>query len=703
MATYAGAMSPHGRPSSLLWRILMFGVLPSLTLISVVMGVNGIRSIHALRQASEQLAVSEARMLAETVNGWNRKAVNVVRTMADAAEHGLFGRRAQSLAFLREVLQDHPEYEGLCFGYEPDADGQDAMSVAAARQGDPGAVAAHLMTEAGRFVPYLYRDRDGGGVIRSKPLSGFETDEFYQRPRESHRAGRPEPVILTEPYDYEGVPMTSAIATLEIEGRFAGIAGLDLSLERQRDRLREIARSSRLNVMLLSRGGRFIAAAAGDPHDHGELSDALDALAMQPMARTPWRGALDPVLSGNQPVGTGIVRNPVSGEHTVHAMARIPVGDWQVVVEVPPSRLAIEIWRQVRTSVIVGGLGLIAMSVLLVRMVVRLSRRIRMAGQAARDVADGDLTRVYAVDGGDEAGLLLSSMNDMSGRLNELVGRVRGVTLEITGTATQMASASRQQEEVAQGFGASSAEIAAAVRQISVTGGELLRSMESLSVAAVESAQLAGEGREGLQAMGQTMQELASATAGVAERLAAINEKAVNINAIVDTITKVADQTNLLSVNAAIEAEKAGESGRGFLVVAREIRRLADQTAAATLDIETTVRQMQGAVSGGVMEMDRFSDQVRRGVEHVAGVGERLTKVIDRVGSVEGRFGQVTEGMQSQVQGAEQIRQSMDTLAQAAGRAREATSEFAQAASTLQSSLAQLRAAVGLFRLRDQA
>jgi methyl-accepting chemotaxis protein WspA len=77
--------------------------------------------------------------------------------------------------------------------------------------------------------------------------------------------------------------------------------------------------------------------------------------------------------------------------------------------------------------------------------------------------------------------------------------------------------------------------------------------------------------------------------------------------------------------------------------------------------------------------------------------------VIDRVGSVEGRFGQVTEGMQSQVQGAEQIRQSMDTLAQAAVRAREATSEFAQAASTLQSSLAQLRAAVGLFRLRDQA
>ena len=162
-----------------------------------------------------------------------------------------------------------------------------------------------------------------------------------------------------------------------------------------------------------------------------------------------------------------------------------------------------------------------------------------------------------------------------------------------------------------------------------------------------------------------------------------------------DTITKVADQTNLLSVNAAIEAEKAGESGRGFLVVAREIRRLADQTAAATLDIETTVRQMQGAVSGGVMEMDRFSEQVRRGVQNVREVGERLTEVIDRVGSVEGRFGEVTEGMQSQVQGAEQIRQAMDALTQNAARAREATSEFAQAAATLKESLVSLRSIVG--------
>ena len=104
-----------------------------------------------------------------------------------------------------------------------------------------------------------------------------------------------------------------------------------------------------------------------------------------------------------------------------------------------------------------------------------------------------------------------------------------------------------------------------------------------------------------------------------------------NINLVVTTITKVADQTNLLSINAAIEAEKAGEYGLGFLVVAREIRRLADQTAVATLDIERMVKEMQYSVSAGVMEMDKFSEQVRQVVSEVGTIGGQLGQIITSV------------------------------------------------------------------------
>ena len=119
--------------------------------------------------------------------------------------------------------------------------------------------------------------------------------------------------------------------------------------------------------------------------------------------------------------------------------------------------------------------------------------------------------------------------------------------------------------------------------------------------------------------MAVEMRQLVESTASVSAKLGMIREKADSINAVVTTITKVADQTNLLSINAAIEAEKAGEYGRGFAVVATEIRRLADQTGVATYDIEQMVKEIQSAVSAGVMGMDNFSEQVRRGMHPLKG------------------------------------------------------------------------------------
>lgn len=151
-------------------------------------------------------------------------------------------------------------------------------------------------------------------------------------------------------------------------------------------------------------------------------------------------------------------------------------------------------------------------------------------------------------------------------------------------------------------------------------------------------------------------------------KLAILNEKAGNINQVVTTIVKVADQTNLLSLNAAIEAEKAGEYGRGFAVVATEVRRLADQTAVATYDIEQMVREIQSAVSAGVMGMDKFSEEVRRGIAEVGQVGEQLSQIIQQVQALALRVQMVNEGMQAQATGAEQINQALVQLGEATGQ-----------------------------------
>jgi len=167
----------------------------------------------------------------------------------------------------------------------------------------------------------------------------------------------------------------------------------------------------------------------------------------------------------------------------------------------------------------------------------------------------------------------------------------------------------------------------------------------------------------------------------------------------VTTITKVADQTNLLSINAAIEAEKAGEYGLGFLVVAREIRRLADQTAVATLDIERMVKDMQQSVSAGVMEMDKFSEQVRKGVEEVARLSGQLGQIIAAVTSLTTRFEQVNEGMAAQSQGAEQIREAMVRLSEGANQTVRSLSEFNRATDQMREAVGSLKEDVSFFTI----
>jgi methyl-accepting chemotaxis protein WspA len=161
----------------------------------------------------------------------------------------------------------------------------------------------------------------------------------------------------------------------------------------------------------------------------------------------------------------------------------------------------------------------------------------------------------------------------------------------------------------------------------------------------------------------------------------------------------VADQTNLLSINAAIEAEKAGEYGRGFLVVAREIRRLADQTAVATLDIENIVRLMQEAVTAGVMQMDKFAEEVRGGVARIGDVNGKTGQIIAEVQGLRARFQQVNEGMRNQSAGAAQINDAMAQIAGGTQQTQAALEEFRQATTNLREAVEGLNQEIAAFRV----
>jgi methyl-accepting chemotaxis protein WspA len=275
--------------------------------------------------------------------------------------------------------------------------------------------------------------------------------------------------------------------------------------------------------------------------------------------------------------------------------------------------------------------------------------------------------------------------------VRSLVARLQRSSVALMSTATQIAATSKEQQATVNGYSASTTEIAAAVKQISATSQELQSTLEQVSGVAANAASLAENGRAGLDEMDGTMRQLSGATNSISSKLAVIREKANDINLVVTTITKVADQTNLLSVNAAIEAEKAGEYGLGFLVVAREIRRLADQSAVATLDIEQMVRHMQAAVSAGVMEMDKFTEQVRHGVEAVGTINLQLGQIIEQVQELNGRIESVNEGMRSQSQGASQISDAMTQLTDGVRQTAASLKEFNSATESLRDVVSGLR------------
>ncbi|CRM00185.1 MULTISPECIES: methyl-accepting chemotaxis protein [Pseudomonas] len=311
----------------------------------------------------------------------------------------------------------------------------------------------------------------------------------------------------------------------------------------------------------------------------------------------------------------------------------------------------------------------------------------------------GDLSKRLNLERKDEFGAVETGFNDMMTELTALVSQAQRSSVQVTTSVTEIAATSKQQQATATETAATTTEIGATSREIAATSKDLVRTMTEVSTAADQASVAAGSGQQGLARMEETMHSVMGAADLVNAKLAILNEKAGNINQVVVTIVKVADQTNLLSLNAAIEAEKAGEYGRGFAVVATEVRRLADQTAVATYDIEQMVREIQSAVSAGVMGMDKFSEEVRRGMFEVQQVGEQLSQIIHQVQALAPRVLMVNEGMQAQATGAEQINHALVQLGDASSQTVDSLRQASFAIDELSQVAVGLRSGVSRFKV----
>ena len=297
----------------------------------------------------------------------------------------------------------------------------------------------------------------------------------------------------------------------------------------------------------------------------------------------------------------------------------------------------------------------------------------------------------------DEICKLIASVSTMTGSLNKLLSKVMVACNQVAGSATQAAAAAREVEAAVSEQAASTNQVSATSKEIYATVQELAKTMGSVMRMASAAAQTASGGVSNLSGIRSAIDGLLSSSAAMTHTFESIDEKTGKIDQVIAAITKVANRTNLLSLNAAIEAEKAGEKAGGFSVVALEMRRLADQTAVAALDIEKQIHEMQKAVREGVSRVESYAQQTQANSAAVSELSSGLEQVIEGTTKLGPQFEAVNSGMQTQSQGAGQIAEAMVHLREAAGQTKATMMEFRTVADDLHNAVRELQTEVGRF------
>ena len=411
-----------------------------------------------------------------------------------------------------------------------------------------------------------------------------------------------------------------------------------------------------------------------------------------------------PIWKATQGIrGDGILSD-YRGQEVMGVWRYLPYFRWGLVVKMDTAEFFAPLTYQRNIVLFLGGIVAVVVILLALAIASSVSRPVVELTGVAKTIAEGDLTaRLQPTDGAqDEVSILSRGFSSMTANLLRLIGGVKHSGSEVTSSSQQIAAAARQLEATVTEQAASTNEVVATSKQISTTSQDLVRAITDVAQEAVHTTTLVESGRTALNELELAMQNLVRGTDSITTKLQTLNEKSAGISTVITTINRVADQTNLLSLNAAIEAEKAGDAGLGFGVVASEIRRLADQTAYATMDIEQIIKEMQTAAAAGVRGVKTFAQEVYQEVQKVQNLSRELARIIEKVQSLAPRYEEVREGILSQTLAAEQISEAMVHLNQAAQYTAQSVRSLNQITHQLNSASAHLQQEVERFKVAAQ-
>ncbi|CRR02060.1 Methyl-accepting chemotaxis protein 4 [Pseudomonas aeruginosa] len=711
------------RRLSIQWKITLLAGLCLLGVVALLVGLSVYRMQHSsvlVKSASTQMLDESARLRLEARG--ELQALRIQRYFMDAFQYGkgfsrqiLFLRDQAQKRFLdaydlredltrqvRTALAANPEVLGLYVVFEPNAlDGKDELFV------DQPALGSN---DKGRFS--LYWAQATPGQLESESMieseladtssgpSGAAYNAWYTCPKESGQ-----PCVLDPYFDKVGerqLLMTSIAFPLELDGKVIGVMGLDINLSN----LQALSEQGNRElydgvgqVGILSPAGLF----AGNSRDAGLLGKNLAK------ADPQHAGELLQLLAA----GKSRLFNENDDLKVLQPLQPIPgAKPWGVLLEVPKSALlgpALALERQLDdmrregTWVELGlGLGAAVLGLLVLWLSARgVTRPILGVAHMLRDIAsgEGDLTQRLPHTGRDELGELAGWFNRFLDKLQPIIRDVKVSVRDARSTADQSAAISSQTSAGMQQQFREIDQVATASHEMTATAQDVARSAAQAADAARGADQAT---RDGLALIDRTTQSIDSLAAnltsamGQVEQLASSSEE---IGSVLEVIRAIAEQTNLLALNAAIEAARAGEAGRGFAVVADEVRALASRTQQSTQEIQGMIDRLQQGTNAAVDAMRR-SGEAGEGTSNQANqAGDSLDAIAQLIATINAMNAQIASAAEEQTAVAEEINRSVHQIAGAVDSVADEAQQGAQTARSLAQLGQGLGRLVGQFRI----